>query len=99
VGIEPTHKSLKKNRFKHRGRLNGAHDNLCTKALKASTSLKFVLYDFRHTFATRMAQAGVDLATLAAILGHGSIVSELSTNWKLSQCINHSEEYLRSMPV
>jgi site-specific recombinase XerD len=32
-----------------------------------------VLYDFRHTFATRMAQAGIDLATLAAILGHNSI--------------------------
>jgi integrase len=29
--------------------------------------------DFRHTFATRLAQAGVDLATLAAILGHSSI--------------------------
>jgi integrase len=32
-----------------------------------------VLYDFRHTFATRLAQAGIDLATLAAILGHSSI--------------------------
>jgi integrase len=32
-----------------------------------------VLYDFRHTFATRLAQARIDLATLAAILGHGSI--------------------------
>jgi site-specific recombinase XerD len=28
-----------------------------------------VLYDLRHTFATRLAQAGIDLATLAAILG------------------------------
>ena len=36
-------------------------------------ALTFVLYDFRHTFATRLAQAGVDLATLAAILGHSSI--------------------------
>ena len=54
-------------------RLNGAHDKLCSKALEEGVSLKFVLYDFRHTFATRMAQAGVDLATLAAILGHSSI--------------------------
>ena len=35
--------------------------------------MRFVLYDFRHTFATRLAQAGIDLATLAAILGHNSI--------------------------
>jgi site-specific recombinase XerD len=33
----------------------------------------FVPYDFRHTFATRVAEAGVDLPTLAALLGHGSI--------------------------
>src|SRR5438132_1556625 len=58
---------------KHIARLNGAHDRLCEKAKKASVSLTFVLYDFRHTFATRLAQAGIDLATLAAILGHSSI--------------------------
>jgi len=54
-------------------RLNGAHDRLCAKAIAEGVPLKFVLYDFRHTFATMMAQAGVDLATLAAILGHNSI--------------------------
>ena len=51
-----------------------ARDELCEKALTdEKITFSFVLYDFRHTFATRMAQAGVDLATLAAILGHNSI--------------------------
>jgi integrase len=54
-------------------RLNGAHDRLCAGALEEGVSLRFVLYDFRHTFATRLAQAGIDLATIAAILGHSSI--------------------------
>lgn len=54
------------------GRLNGAHDRACA-GTKTRSPLNFVLYDFRHTFATRMARAGIDLATLAAILGHSSI--------------------------
>jgi integrase len=57
---------------KHLVRMNGAHDTAVAKT-KTRDALHFVLYDFRHTFATQMAQAGVDLATLAAILGHGSI--------------------------
>jgi len=57
----------------HITRLNGAHDKVCEKARKDKLSFKFVLYDLRHTFATRMAQAGIDLATLAAILGHNSL--------------------------
>jgi integrase len=36
---------------------------------------EFVIYDFRHTFATRAAEAGMPIATLAAILGHADLRS------------------------
>ena len=51
-------------------KLNGAH----AKVLEG-TGLRFVLYDLRHTFATRMAEAGCPLATLASILGHANLRS------------------------
>ena len=35
--------------------------------------LNFCIYDLRHTWATRAAQAGIDLATIAAIMGHSSL--------------------------
>jgi integrase len=31
------------------------------------------LYDLRHTWATRAAMSGIDLVTLAALLGHSKI--------------------------
>jgi len=50
-------------------KVNAAH----TAALKRSKLAPFRLYDLRHTWATRSAMAGVDLVTLAAMLGHSRI--------------------------
>ena len=38
---------------------------------------KFRLYDFRHTFGSRSAMAGVDLATLRELMGHSSITTTM----------------------
>jgi integrase len=50
-------------------KVNAAH----TAALKRCKAAPFRLYDLRHTWATRSAMAGVDLVTLAAMLGHSRI--------------------------
>ena len=50
-------------------KVNAAH----TAALKRTKLAPFRLYDLRHTWATRSAMAGVDLVTLAAMLGHSRI--------------------------
>jgi integrase len=46
----------------------------CAKFEEASR-MAFVLYDLRHTFATRAAESGMPVATLARILGHGDLRS------------------------
>jgi len=59
-----------KNPGKHIASHQRAHE-----AVLKETGLSFVLYDLRHTFATRAAEGGMQLATLAAILGHGNLRS------------------------
>jgi integrase len=49
--------------------VNNAHD----RAVKASKVAPFRLYDLRHTWATRAAMSGIDLVTLASMLGHSRI--------------------------
>lgn len=50
-------------------KVNNAH----TATVTRSGVPHFRLYDLRHTWATRAAMAGVDLVTLAAMLGHSRV--------------------------
>ncbi len=50
-------------------KINNAHD----RAVRDSKVAPFRLYDLRHTWATRAAESGIDLVTLAALLGHSKI--------------------------
>src|SRR6476659_3069609 len=50
-------------------KVNNAH----TTALKNSKVRTFRLYDLRHTWATRAAEAGMDMPTLASLLGHSKL--------------------------
>jgi hypothetical protein len=40
---------------------------------KARITPRFRIYDLRHTFGSRLAMAGVDLATLKELMGHSHI--------------------------
>ena len=54
---------------RHITKLNSQHDDACREA-----GVSFVLYDLRHTFATRMlTEVGVDVGTLAKIMGHANL--------------------------
>jgi integrase len=53
----------------HIVKLNNTHDRVCQDA-----GVSFVLYDLRHTFATRMlTECKCDPATLATIMGHSGL--------------------------
>jgi site-specific recombinase XerD len=59
---------------KYQERHIGQHQRLWG-VVTAKAGLSMVLYDLRHTFATRAVERGVDLPKLMAILGHANLRS------------------------
>jgi site-specific recombinase XerD len=59
------------------------------KAVKQAGIDDFTFHDLRHTFATRLAQSGVDLYAISRLLGH----NDISTTQRYA---HHSPESLRN---
>jgi len=57
------------------GRHIGQHQRLWKSVVKRAKLDGLVMYDLRHTFATRCVERGVELPELMAILGHGNLRS------------------------
>ena len=53
--------------------LENCHNDVLETCKEKGQTIPFVLYDLRHTFATRAAQEGMPLPTLASVLGHSSL--------------------------
>jgi integrase len=75
-------------------KVNNAHD----RAVRDSKVAPFRLYDCRHTWATRAAMSGIDLVTLAAMLGHSKINMVLRyahpTQEHQTQAMEKMEQYV-----
>lgn len=61
--------------------------------LKQKLGTKYCLYTFRHSFATRMLQAGVDALTVSVLMGH----ADPSMLAKVYQHLSHSPEHLLNL--
>jgi len=57
--------------------MNNIHRGHHKAVREAGINPGFRLYDFRHTFGSRSAMAGVDLATLKELMGHSSITTTM----------------------
>jgi integrase len=53
--------------------LEKCHDDTLCACKEKGRTIPFVMYDLRHTFATRASQEGMPLPTLASVLGHSSL--------------------------
>ena len=80
-------------------KVNNAHD----RAVRDSKIVSFRLYDLRHTWATRAAMSGIDLVTLAAMLGHSRIQMVLRyahpTQQHQHQAMERLEQFFREQRI
>ena len=75
------------------GRQNNSHD-----AVVAKIGVEFVMYEFRHTFATRFGEAVGDPIALAAILGHANLRTVMKyCHPRDSHTASAMERYLASL--
>jgi integrase len=72
----------------------GLVDNTHYRALERSKVTKFRVYDLRHTYATRQAECGTDIATLQELLGHSKI--EMTKRY-VHPSNDHKAEAMRRM--
>ncbi len=79
----------------HLTKVNNAHD-----AVVAKIGTDFVLYEFRHTFATRFGEAVGDPIALAAILGHADLKTVMRyCHTRESHTAKAMEKYIGSLTV
>jgi len=77
----------------HLTKVNNAHDAVIKKI-----GAEFVLYEFRHTFATRFGEAVGDPVALAAILGHADLKTVMKyCHTRESHTAKAMERYIGSL--
>jgi len=70
----------------------------CCVEFKEASRIAFVLYDLRHTFATRAAEGGMPVATLAKILGHGDLRSVTKYVHVRQEAMDRAMDQLDAVP-
>lgn len=66
------------------------------KAVKQAGIVDFTFHDLRHTFATRLAQAGIDLYAISKLLGHKDISTTQRYAHHCPESLRHSVDVLEN---
>lgn len=73
--------------------------NTFKKALKLSGIEDFRFHDLRHTFATRLAHAGIDIYTISKLLGHNDISTTQRYAHHCPESLRKGVDILCNVPV